>query len=126
MPTFALDDATLDRLRDAALAAGGGAAGGPVVLTDRRGRPAFTLAGPPDVGGSTVEDAPGGTGRSDPSDDPTGFLTLERHLRGLPADPYAEFGLGVSSADMVRDIRLSMERGESSGGRTATQIIAGP
>ena len=126
MPTYALDDATLDRLRAAASAFAENG-DGTVVLTDERGRPAFTLAAAPpaEMSAETTDEAAAGAdadGEADP--DPTGFLALERYLRGLPEDPYAEFQLDESSADIVRDIRVSMERKGPRRERTASQIIA--
>ena len=125
MPTHALDEALLDRLRTITSAAAG--PDGSVVLTDPAGRPVFTLAGPPprEAPAEPADDAAAGAAADrEANPDPTGFRELERYLRNLPEDPYAEFQLDESSADIVRDIRVSMERGGPRRERTASQIIA--
>ena len=124
MTRFALDDATLARLRNAAeSAAAVGAADDPIVLTDHRGRPLFTLTAPPPAESSPPPVLVPADALNPPSEnDPSGLLGLEKFLRGLPEDPYAEFEMGISSADGVRAAREAIERGDPP--RTATQIIA--
>ena len=123
MPTHALDDDLLDRLRAAADSAAGGG-GDPLVLTDRSGRAVFILARSGSAGGHDGGAGAVGDAGDRVDDDPTGYLRLERHLRRLPEDPRAGFGTNASAADALRDIRLSIERGEPFPERTAGQILA--
>ena len=104
MTTLTLDDDLLARLA-AALA------GGAVRLVGRDAAASLTVT----AAHASAEDG-GAAGTEDPLQE---LREFEAHLRGLPVDPYAEFGF--DSADAVRAMREGLERGDPP--RTGMQII---